>query len=392
MVYLSVLRPNQDQIPEYFPTDKPTLNFPTSSNLGYNKRIIGSEAYTGYAHYSESPANLKLFGDLAYCSGVNQLILHSYVHQPVDSEVNVTLGKFGAHFNRNNPWWTFAKDWLNYQSRVQYVLQKGEPVVDILFYVGDVFPQNLEKNVVNELPFGYRANPINLELLMSAKVIDNKISIGGSQTYLLLTLPQRTAMDLATLRRIAELVKDGATVFGPRPTEMLSVLDLDNHTSEFNKLVNDLWGKAGIKENTYGKGKMRSQQSIDSILKVMNIAPDFASNSSDSKELMFIHKRIEDKEAYFVFNQQNKSLNRELLFRVKGKIPEIWNPKNGLISKPEIYSIENNQIRIPVKFEEREALIFVFRNGNSNNAIKSVSLLDKQIFPIKNEKSGTYNS
>lgn len=376
--------PNQYQIPEYFPADRPTPYYPAYSNLAYNKRIIGSEAYTGFAHFSESPANLKPFGDLAYCSGVNQLILHSYVHQPNDRVPVVTLGKFAAHFNRNNPWWNFAKDWLTYQSRVQYVLQKGKPAVDVLFYVGDNFPQNLEKSVISDLPSGYRANPINLDLLLNAKVVGNKISIGGKETYPLLTLPDRTSMDLLTLKKIAELVKDGATVYGKKPTEMLSVLDIENHQEEFDKIVHFLWGKTCSEENKYGKGKVFCKKNITDVLNVLNVKPDFTFNGFDSKDLMFIHKKLEDAEVYFVFNQKNKSLNKELLFRVEGKIPEIWNPKDGSIVKPKIYSIEQEQMRIPISFEPGESLIFVFKEGISSHVIKSVSLAQKQIFPAPN--------
>ena len=373
--------PNKNQFPEYSPTDRPTPYAPTFSALADNKQIIGSEAYTGFAHYSESPANLKPFGDLAFCSGVNQIILHSYVHQPIDKKPGVTLGKFGAHFNRNNPWWEYAHDWLTYQSRVQYVLQKGEPVVDVIFYIGDNLPQYFDNSIIRDLPSGFRANPCNMDILMKAKVINGKISFGGKQLFSILLLPDRKAMEFATLKRIAKLVSDGAVVYGPKPTEMLSLLEIENNTNEFNQLANALWGRTDSTENNYGKGKVIYGKPIGDVLKELNVLPDFASNVSDSKELMFIHKRIENTDAYFVFNQQNKLLNRELLFRVEGKIPEIWNPENGSIIKPEIYSIEKNQIRIPVSFKPGESLIFLFRRGVSDHSIKAVSLAGKQIFP-----------
>ncbi len=373
--------PNKYQLPEYTPTDRPTPYFPAYSNLADNKQIIGSEAYTGYAHYSESPSNLKQFGDLAFCSGVNQIILHSYVHQPIDKQPGVTLGKFGAHFNRNNPWWEYAHNWLTYQSRIQYVLQKGEPVVDVIFYIGDNLPEYFDKSIIWNLPSGYRANPCNMEMIMQAKVINGKISFGGKQLFSLLTLPDRKAMEINTLKRIAKLVSDGAIVYGPKPNEMLSVLEIENNTDEFNQLANALWGKSDSTENNYGKGKVIYGKPIGDVLKELNVLPDFANNVSDSKELMFIHKRIENADAYFVFNQQNKALNRELLFRVDGKLPEIWNPENGSIIMPEIYSIEKNQIRIPVSFKPGESLIFLFRGGVSDHSIKAVSLAGKQIFP-----------
>ncbi len=78
--------PDSIQFPRYKPNKRPAPGFPVYSALASDKQLIGSEAYTGYAHYSESPADLKPFGDAAYCSGVNKLILHSYVLQPSDKK------------------------------------------------------------------------------------------------------------------------------------------------------------------------------------------------------------------------------------------------------------------------------------------------------------------
>jgi hypothetical protein len=96
---------------------------------------------------------------------------------------------------------------------------------------------------------------------------------------------------------------------------------------------------------------------------------------------MFIHKRLDDTDVWFVFNQQNKLLNRELLFRVEGKVPEIWNPLNGTSNQPAVYSVEKNQVRIPVLIKPNESMIFVFRNGFDNNSINKVSQGGIQIFP-----------
>jgi len=374
--------PNKNQFPDYQPTDRPTAGFPTYSALACNKQIIGSEAYTGYAHYSETPFDLKPFGDAAYCSGINLMILHSYVHQPFDKKPGVTLMQFAAHFNRNNPWWEYAQGWMDYQARIQYVLQKSEPSVDIIFYVGDQLPQYFSKSIINELPFGFQANACNFDMLKNeAKVINGKLSFGGKQSYLLLALPKKTSMDFATLQQIAELVKDGATVYGPKPLEMISLQDIRNNSAEFTQLVDALWGKTISAVNIFGKGKVIWGETLTEVLIQMNTTPDFATNSNNPKEIMYFHKKMDDTDVYYVFNQQNKPMNRELLFKVEGKTPEIWNPEDGSTTKPAIYSLEKNQTRIPVSFKPRESLIFVFRNTKPNNFINQVSLDGKQVFP-----------
>jgi hypothetical protein len=371
--------PNKNQFPEYQPTDRPTPGFPTYAALACNKQIIGSEAYTGYAHYSESPADLKPFGDAAFCQGINQIILHSYVLQAKDLKPGATLMKFAAHFNRNNPWWEFSKGWMDYQARIQYVLQQGEPIVDVIFYAGDQLPQYFSKSIINDLPYGTQANACNFEMLQQAKVIDGRISFGGKQSFPILTLPNTTTMELATLKQIARLVNNGAVIYGPKPMEMLSVSEIKNNAPEFKKLADDLWGKTP--ENKYGKGKVISGKPIAEVLKKLGVLPDLTTSSNDPKEIMFIHKRMGDTDVYFIFNQQNKPMNRELVFRVAGKTPEIWNPENGAISKPAVFAIDQNQTRIPLSFKAYESKMIVFRNEKPLQFIQDVSLSGKQIFP-----------
>jgi len=372
-------QPNQNQFPEYQPADRPKADFPTYAALACNKQIIGSEAYTGFAHYSESPADLKPFGDAAFCQGINQIILHSYVHQAKDLKPGATLMKFAAHFNRNNPWWEFSQGWMDYQARVQYILQKGEPIVDVIFYVGDQLPEYFSKSIVNDLPYGTQANACNFDMLQNAKVVDGKISFGGKQSFPILTLPNTTTMEFASLKQIARLANDGAVVYGPKPLEMLSVQEMKNNTAEFKKLADAVWGKTP--ENQYGKGKVISGKPIGEVLKKLGVLPDLTTNSNDPKEIMFIHKSLGDTEVYFFFNQQNKPMNRELVFRVAGKTPEIWNLENGSISKPVIFAMDLNQTRIPLSFKAYESKIIVFRNEKPAQFIKAVSLSGKQVFP-----------
>ncbi len=373
---------NSNNLLDYQPANKPVTTMPTSSALAFNKQIIGSEAYTGNAHYSEAPGDLKPFGDAAFCSGVNQIILHSYIHQPFDLKPGMTLGKFGGHYNRNNPVWEFNQDWLKYQARVQYILQKGEPVVDVLFYAGDELPWFYTKSFVNDLPYGVRPNACNIDMLKSIiKVIDGKLSLGGNQRFSLLMLHNTTKMEFSTLKRIAELVKAGAVVYGPKPLEMLSLTDIKNDVASFNQLAGEVWGKTN--ENSYGKGKMISGKPLAEVLNQLNVIPDLTTNTQDPKEIMYIHKKLDGMDIYFVFNQQNRDINREILFRVSSKTPEIWNAENGDVIKPAIYSMDKNQTRISVTFKPYESRIFVFKNDVPSQFIQKVSLAGKQIFPQK---------
>ena len=50
------------------------------------------------------PRDLKARGDWAFCEGINQFVLHVYIHQPWDDRRPGVNAWFGTEFNRNNTW------------------------------------------------------------------------------------------------------------------------------------------------------------------------------------------------------------------------------------------------------------------------------------------------
>ena len=362
--------------PQYDPVSRAEVDFPAYASICYEKPVLGAEAYTGYAHYSESPVNLKSFGDRAYCSGINQMILHSYVHQPGDNKPGMTLGGWAAHFNRNNPWWNQVSGWMDYHARIQYVLQKGTVVSDVLYYLGDQLPQSTGNQYLENLPYGYRAVACNDDILHNRTKVDKgKIILNDNQEYSLLVLADQGSLEPATLQMIATLVEEGAVIYGPRPSKMLSLASLENDQSCFRELVNELWGEIdGIKtmENQYGKGKVFWGMPLAEVLETLALVPQFTTAKADPFELMYIHKKVAGYDVFFVFNQQDHALTSECLFRSQGNQPEIWDPVDGSIVKPAIYSVENGRVWIPVRFKPHESLLFVITRGEEESHISRV--------------------
>ena len=371
---------------EYHPSSRPELNLPVCAATGYGKQVVGAESYTGFAHYSESPTDLKPFGDRAYCTGINQFILHSFVHQPTDNKPGITLGQYASHFNRNNLYWPYISGWVDYQSRIQYVLQQGITTSDVLYYLGDQLPQYYEYDQSNTLPFGYQVNACNFDILKNRiAMVDGKLRLNGAVNYSLLSLPTYPYMNLETLQRISALVKEGAMVYGPKPLYPLSKADLsDSNHKAFRELADQIWGKGTDKpiiENKYGSGKVFWGMPIGEVLGKIRLEPDFTTNQNENKSLLFIHKKVGDTEVYFVVNQQNSVLTCECLFRVVDKTPEIWNPEDGSITRPAIFRCENGQIRIPVSFKPYESKLLIFKPGKPAGFISTVECDGKQIFP-----------
>ena len=111
--------------------------------------IAAAEAFTSapgenHGRWLDTPWRMKSAGDRAYAAGVNRIVYHRFTHQPDADDSclpGMTMGMFGAHFDRKQTWWKgFAKPFVDYQRRCQWMLQAGAPRVDVLFVNGDGVP------------------------------------------------------------------------------------------------------------------------------------------------------------------------------------------------------------------------------------------------------------
>lgn len=72
----------------------------------YGQNIVAAESMTTVGNsYVPSPATLKRTADMEMASGVNRFVVHTSVHQPLDSLMpGLSLGPFGQWFTRQETW------------------------------------------------------------------------------------------------------------------------------------------------------------------------------------------------------------------------------------------------------------------------------------------------
>ncbi len=348
----------------YSPVSRATSDLPMQAANLYGKQIVPAEAYTGYANYSESPWDLKLFGDRAFCSGVNEMVLHSYVHQPDGRKPGTTLGPFGQTFNRHNPWWDYTSQWFNYHARVQYMLQQGTTNADLLCFTGDRIYDLWSPAWEQELPDGFTMQKCNSDILLHhAKVKDGWIQLDNGISYRLLLLPDDKGMELSTLQQIAKLVKEGAIVTGPKPTHTLSMLNAKENDSALAVLADKLWGAddgSGKHLHTFGKGRVYGGHSLDEVFVKEALQPDFATDDMEAHPLLWIHKKIGENDLWFVVNQEDREVTRQCFFRATGSTPQIWNPQYGTVSNAAAFKVTEETTSISVTFPPKGSLFFLF--------------------------------
>lgn len=340
--------------------------------LIYGKPIVGSEAFTGMALYSDSPIDLKLYGDMAYSLGVNRMILHSYVHQPTDRRPGVTLGIYGQTFNRNNLWFNYSDGFFATEARIQYMLQAGDRRSDALVYMGDNLPNTeLKEGELNRLlPPNTKYQYINQEVLLDRiSVRDGKLYLDGVHPFKYLML-RGDKMDIETIRRIEELVNAGALIYGQKPSSTLSLKDYDAQTAELRQIAARLWdsGKVITDLKTLKK----------------SFTPDLSLRGVDINDVLYIHKTLGELDYYYIVNKENSStVNFEATFDIKNGRPEIWDPMTGGVREQMMYINSGELTTVPMTLGPRQGVFVVFRKGGDRQShIRRLVNIDGEIiFP-----------
>jgi alpha-L-rhamnosidase len=223
----------------------------------YGKRILGAEAFTAndQERWLHHPATIKTLGDWAFCEGINRFVFHRYALQPwAKREPGMSMGPWGLHYERTQTWWEQSAAWHQYLSRCQYLLRQGLFVADICFLQPEGSPMRFTPTMAwrtgntPERP-RYNFDGCTPEIVMNRmQVKDGRLVLPDGMSYRLLVLPQVESMTPQLLRKIAELVKSGATVIGPPPQKSPSLADYPKCDDEVQRLARSLWGRSVLSE------------------------------------------------------------------------------------------------------------------------------------------------
>ncbi len=354
----------------------------------YGKKEVQGEAFTSFLHWQEGPADLKPLADRAMCEGLNRFIYHTSPHIPPEAGIPGFVYHAGTHFNTTRVWWPKSRPFTDYLARSCFLLQQGNFVGDVLYYYGDQTPNFVKpKHVDPSLGFGYDYDVTNSDVILTRLNVKNgKLILPDGQSYEILVLPDQHHANPEVLKKIEELVNRGATIVGRKPTCSHGLKDYKQRDKIIERLADKLWGPCNSKtvtENQYGKGKVIWGKNLRQVLLDRGIGPDFSYIiNNDSTNLDFIHRRTTNEEIYFVNNTRNESETFDGIFRVSGKIPEIWNPETGTIQRAVLYFEHDETIRIPMQLQPHGSVFVVFRKPEKQQHFVSAEFNNEKIFPI----------
>lgn len=153
----------------------------------------------------------------------------------------------------------------------------------------------------------------------------------------------------------------GATVVGARPVDDPSLAD---DAAEFRSISDQLWGQ----EKT-GKGKVCGDQKLADVLAGMKVPPDFAySKPNTDTEVLFVHRKLEHSDLYYVDNRNTRVEQVDATFRVEGKAPELWHADTGMM-EPAAYRMANGSTTVPLRLDPYGTVFTAFRKAAASPSL-----------------------
>lgn len=342
-----------------------------SASHVYGKTLVATESFTGGGY--ESPYALKKIVDYWFAQGVNRIIFHTSAHQPLDTKPGNTM--VGTHINRNITWAEQGQPFMTYLARNSFMLQQGRFVADLAYLLNEGAPSTMPfwgAGLQPAVPEGFDYDYVNTDVVLNRMSVnaEGRIVLPDGMSYSVLVLPEVNRMTLPVLRKIRDLVKDGATVLGPRPLQSPSLAGYPNADREVQALAAELWGDLDGVSRTrriYGKGTVVWGLAPADVLASLRIPKDVEYSRALDAKVSWLHRRTVDAEIYFVANNTDRKQDISARFRVSGKEAELWHADTGEVESAG-FNIEDGRTTVPLHLAERESVFVVFRRAATASA------------------------
>jgi hypothetical protein len=328
----------------------------------YQRNIVEEEAFTSYWDWQESPKDLKIIADRAFCEGMNRLVIHGFTHNPSEFGHPGIVYLAGTHYNDKRVWWPMAKAFNDYLARNSYILQQAKFVADVLYYYGDDVPNLVPpKNTRFTAGPGYDYEVINTDKLSELIVENGEVILPGVGSYKVLALGNNTEMSPVALAKVKDLVEAGAVIVGGKPGRANGLARQPEATQQIVSESADLWS------NGKESGKIWANQSPEEALKGLGLVPDFAYPGQGSGKLDFIHYAKEAADFYLIRNTTDQWVSEKLSFRQPGKSPELWNTQTGEMIPIVLYEQTDQTTTLPLSIPPYGSYFVVFTNQPTGN-------------------------
>ena len=351
----------------------------------YGKPYVDAESWTTWRRWKDSPFVRKQLVDRAFCEGLNRITYHGYSHSPQEVGYPGRTYHAGVDMNPQVVWWSKARPFMDYLARCCHMLQQGQFVADVAYYYGDKAPNFWppsaivpEKPTLEGLGAGYDYDVVNTDVILNRMSVKNgRIVFPNGMSYRILVLPDQRDMPLEVLEKLEKLVSKGATIIGPKPRTVPGLHDHHQRSVRLCELADQMWGQCNgttVTQSSYDKGTVVWGLTPNQWLAGESIEPDFQC-SAESVNLDYIHRQTADLDIYFVRNTSLSEVNGDCQFRVKGRIPQLWDPTDGTIKPAFCYRENGDRIVVKLDLAPGASVFVVFGKKTLAN------MADIDVFP-----------
>ncbi|MGN0201832.1 MAG: glycosyl hydrolase [Candidatus Cryptobacteroides sp.] len=338
----------------------------------YGCRIVGAESFTTIGPQWNDLIwhDQKPSFDHEVCAGLNRVYFHTFTCSPKEMGLPGQEYFAGTHINPRLTWWEESTPFMEYLTRVQFLVQNGHFVAQALYYYGDHVPNVLpykHSNISGTLP-GYDFDAADENALLNLEVNgEGRLVALSGMEYDVLVLPSHRVLSLAALEKVGELLRKGATVIGDKPERCVSLKGGRRAQKRFAALASAIWGEArdGMSA-AYGKGRVCTGITANEYFRKNGIPMDFSVDSDpELRNFDYIHYRIEGKDVYFISNMTDREIQTEFTFRTKGGRPELWNPLDGSVRELEDFACADLTATLPLRFDPCGSMFIIFTDSEN---------------------------
>jgi len=339
----------------------------------YGKPRVAAEAFTSFnLTWNEHPGMLKHIADMHLAEGVTHLVFHTYTHNPRTDGLppGTAFGSgIGTPFLRGQTWWPHMPEFTDYLARCGFLLERGRPVSDVLWYLGDEQDHKPPQDAA--FPTGYHSDYCNPDALLTRLAVrDGMIVTPEGLRYRLLWLRDCPRMLPETLERMLAFVQQGAVLVGDRPRCGIATLSGGSGAElRFRHAVEELWGKdntaSGLRR--VGQGRVISGVALGEALTQLDIAPDLRGHG-----VVWMHRQTDEADWYFVAAPSSNGFRGALGFRAIGTA-ELWNPLTGAVTPAAIMRRDGATSFVALDLPPSGSVFVMFRKsapGTSHHVVR----------------------
>jgi alpha-L-rhamnosidase len=330
----------------------------TSAAHLYGRNMVSAETWT-WLHspaFRATPLDMKAEADRMFLLGVNQLVGHGWPYSPESAGEPGWAFYAAAAFNQHNPWFPVMPDIMRYLTRVSWLLRQGKPANDVAILLPEDDAQaafapwhvsitdEMEKRISPELMAAVLDAGYNVDFIDAAT-----IERLGTIPYPVLILPPMERIPLSAYRKIEGYAQRGGKVIAvgkwpslaPGLTEQGDSAEIELISSRMFK------GDAAIGSVSTGAGIAATLREA--------LAPDLDATGKTAG-LGFIHRKLADRDVYFVANTSDQPIDAHIRFRSDKRRVQSWDPEDGAVH--EDVWLDRPQ-RLALHLEPYESRIFV---------------------------------